>query len=295
MSYENQMMLLGKLHVERIKNIQTYHGVSDVEFKVFSQWGQDGIIQYLINKIPMKNKVFVEFGVENYRESNTRFLMMNNNWSGLVIDGSQENIDFIKSEGLYWKYDINAVKSFITKDNINELIKNNLPGHDVDLLSIDIDGNDYWVWDAIDCIQPSIVICEYNSVFGNEAKITIPYQEDFYRTKAHHSNLYFGASLKALISLADKKGYVFFGANSAGNDSFFIRKDHIQFVEAELKHSQYVYSKARESRNLDGALTYLRDLERIAYIKDMAVWDLDMSEMVTISSLLEQGRIIYES
>ncbi|HHQ4556603.1 hypothetical protein [Aeromonas hydrophila] len=294
MSYENQMMLLGKLHVDRIKNIQLYQGISDVEFKVFSQWGQDGIIQYLINRIPMSNKVFIEFGVENYRESNTRFLMMNDNWSGLVIDGSQENIDFIQSEGLYWKYDINAVKSFITRDNIDRLIKSNLPGRDADLLSIDIDGNDYWVWEAIHYINPSIVICEYNSVFGNGAKITVPYREDFYRTQAHHSNLYFGASLSALISLAERKGYVFFGATSAGNDAFFIRKDHAHYVVQELEYARYVYSKARESRGQDGALTYLRDAQRIACIEEMEVWDLDTSATVKISSLLAQGRIIYE-
>lgn len=288
------MMLLGKLHVDRIKNIQKYHGIADVEFKVFSQWGQDGIIQHLINKIPLKNKVFVEFGVENYRESNTRFLMMNDNWSGLVIDGSQEHIDFIKSEGLYWKYDIKAVRSFITRENIDRLIKSNLPGCDADLLSVDIDGNDYWVWEAIHCINPSIVICEYNSVFGNGAKITVPYQDDFYRTYAHHSNLYFGASLSALVSLAEQKGYIFFGATSAGNDAFFIRKDHTYRVQKELEYARYVYSKARESRGPDGSLTYLRDLERITYIADMDVYDLDVSDTVKISSLLEQGRITYE-
>lgn len=288
------MMLLGKLHVNRIRNIQEYHGIADVEFKVFSQWGQDGIIQYLINKIPMSNNVFIEFGVENYRESNTRFLMMNDNWSGLVIDGSQENIDFIRSEGLYWKYDINAVRAFITRENINFLIQSHLPGSDADILSIDIDGNDYWIWEAICCINPSIVICEYNSVFGNGARITIPYREDFYRTREHYSNLYFGASLSALVSLAERKGYVYFGATSAGNDAFFVRKDLVCYIENELKFSRYVYSKARESRGLDGVLTYLRDRERISCIKEMEVWDLDAERTVKLSSLLAQGRIIYE-
>lgn len=75
MSYENQMILLGKLHVDRIKKIEKYKDLSEIEFKVFSQWGEDGIIQYLINKIPIKNKFFIEFGVQNYRESNTRFYL----------------------------------------------------------------------------------------------------------------------------------------------------------------------------------------------------------------------------
>ena len=93
--------------------------LDEVEFQVFSQRGEDGVIQYIINKIEIPNKVFVEFGVETYTESNTRFLLMNNNWSGLIIDGSKKNINFIKRDFIYWKYDITALESFITKDNIN--------------------------------------------------------------------------------------------------------------------------------------------------------------------------------
>ena len=82
---------LGRIET-RQNNILDSKDLNDYEFKVSSQWGEDGIIQHLINKIEIKNKVFFEFGVENYTESNTRFLLHNNNWKGLVIDGSVENI-----------------------------------------------------------------------------------------------------------------------------------------------------------------------------------------------------------
>ena len=88
---EANALLLGKINTRQVLNINKLSSLKEAEFKVFSQWGDDGIIQYLINKIPIKNQTFVEFGVEDYTESNTRFLLMNNNWSGLIIDGSYSN------------------------------------------------------------------------------------------------------------------------------------------------------------------------------------------------------------
>ena len=122
-NYETQKLLVlnGKLlsELNSRKNIST---LDEVEFQVFSQRGEDGVIQYLINQIDIPNKIFVEFGVETYTESNTRFLLINNNWSGLIIDGSKDNINFIKSDYIYWKYDITAVESFITRNNINKIM-----------------------------------------------------------------------------------------------------------------------------------------------------------------------------
>src|SRR4051812_29874275 len=91
-------MLEAKLLIEKIRARETVTAFEDVEFKVFSQWGDDGIIQYLINKIDIPYKTFVEFGVENYTEANTRFLLMNNNWSGLVMDGSEANMNYVKND-----------------------------------------------------------------------------------------------------------------------------------------------------------------------------------------------------
>ena len=142
------------------------------EFKVYSQWGEDGLIQFLINHIEFKNEIFVEFGVENYLESNTRFLLVNNNWSGLVIDGNAEHVNYIKSDQIYWSHNLKTDCSFITKENINDLLSRNGVMGDIGLLSIDIDGNDYWVWKEIQVISPRIVIIEYNSRFGPNRAVT---------------------------------------------------------------------------------------------------------------------------
>ena len=104
-----------------IQNQLAINNIRDAEFKVFSQWGEDGIIQWIISKIPFIPPTFIEFGVEDYRESNTRFLLMHNNWKGLVIDGSEENVKKIKTSSWFWRYDLTALYAFITKKNINEL------------------------------------------------------------------------------------------------------------------------------------------------------------------------------
>ena len=254
----NRMQLaLGRIE-SKLTKISDQPGLKSYEFQVFSQWGEDGIIDYLVSSIQINRKIFVEFGVENYTESNTRFLMINNNWTGLVIDGSVENIRHIKQDPVYWQYNLKAVHAFIDKENINSLLADNGISGEIGLLSIDIDGNDYWVWEAINCVSPAIVIIEYNSRFGKDRALTIPYNPTFVRCKAHYSNLYAGASLKALVNLGQAKGYCFVGCNSAGNNAFFVRSDLKPSNLRDLTLDEgYVISKFRESRSRDGSLSYL--------------------------------------
>ena len=113
---------LGRIEARQIQNLAPDQ-INNSEFRVYSQWGEDGIIQYLLKYVPIENKTFVEFGVENYKEANTRFLLVNNNWTGLVMDGSSENIDYIKNDmSVSYAYNLKADCVFIAKDNINEVI-----------------------------------------------------------------------------------------------------------------------------------------------------------------------------
>ena len=127
-SYEQKLLDI-QMMLGRIELRQNQERMSPVfkenEFKVFSQWGEDGLIQFLLRYVNIDNSVFVEFGVENYLESNTRFLLINNNWSGLVIDGSPDNIAHIKSDPIYWRHNLKAHCAFVTKENINDLLKEN--------------------------------------------------------------------------------------------------------------------------------------------------------------------------
>jgi len=230
----------------------------DHEFRVYSQWGEDGILQHLLRHVRVAQPVFVEFGVETYVEANTRFLLTNHGWSGLVIDGSEDNIAFIRRDPIYWRHNLKAVCSFITRDNINDLIAGAGLNGDIGLLSVDIDGNDYWVWEAITGITPALVVTEYNALFGAERAVTVPYDPEFQRTAKHPSNLYYGASLAALVGLGRRKGYAFVGTNTAGNNAFFVRRDLLPPTLPELTVAAGFTQRAfREGRDAAGKLTFL--------------------------------------
>jgi len=245
------------------------------EFRVFSQWGEDGILQHLLRQIPIARKVFVEFGVENYTEANTRFLLVNDNWSGLVIDGSSENIVHIKSDNIYWRYNLKAEQEFITRETINDIIRRNGITGEIGILSIDIDGNDYWVWEAIDVISPVVTVVEYTSCFGADRAVTVPYKADFVRSKEHYSNIYYGASLAALCLLGTRKGYCFVGCNSAGNNAFFVRRDMKPDLMPELTPAQgFIPAKFREARAQDNSLSFLTKAEETALLKDLPLVEI---------------------
>jgi hypothetical protein len=280
--------LSAKSLINQIRQHGIYDDIRDAEFKVYSQFGDDGIIQYLIHAIdiPPSRRTFVEFGVENYVESNTRFLLYNDNWSGLVMDGSRENVQFIQQDVLRWRHELNAVCAFIDRDNINSLISENGYRDEIGILSIDVDGNDYWIWDAITAVNPIIVVTEYNSTLGWKKALTIPYDPRFVRHKAHYSGLYFGCSIAAFCMLAEKKGYAFVGSNSQGNNAYFVRKDKVGRLPVLSAEQGYVQSKFRESVDPTGRLTYLSFTERKTVIGDMPVIDLSTGANVTVRQAL---------
>ena len=250
--------------------------LKDYEFKVFSQWGEDGVLQRLTSAIEIPEKTFIEFGVQDFFESNCRFLMMKDNWRGFVIDGSAANIDRLRQSYFYWKYEISAVDAFITRENINEFLAKSGFGPDLGILSVDIDGNDYHVLEAIEAFSPRILICEYNALFGPSRRITVPYDADFDRTSKHHSNLYYGASLGAIVSLANRKGYALVGTNSAGNNAFFVRNDlMISQFPALNAEDGFTQSRFRESRDADGNLTYVSGEARLKLIQGLPVVNVE--------------------
>lgn len=283
---DRNLFLSAKIFINAVCD-KKIDSLEEVEFQVYSQFGEDGIIQWLIHNVAIEEKTFVEFGVEDYTEANTRFLLMNNNWSGFVIDGSVENIDRLKKWDSLWKYDLQATAEFITKDNINRIVSGGgveFQG-DIGILSIDIDGNDYWILNAIDCVRPRILICEYNNIFGGEEWVCVPYDPAFNRTEKHYSNLYWGASLGAYRDWAEKNGYYYMGSNSAGNNAFFARKDCIEEDRVPNKADLFVEGKYRESRDQRGKLTYLRGRERLECIKDMEVVNLRTNQIDTIANI----------
>jgi hypothetical protein len=287
---EQLRLAIGRLESRAVRGGR-FDRVREAEFRVFSQFGEDGIIQHLISRVPIENDTFVEFGVEDYRESNTRFLLCNDNWRGLILDGGTAHIDFVRSNPIGWRQSIEARSAFITRENVNSTIAAAGFGGDIGLLSIDIDGNDYWVLEAIDVVHPRILIVEYNSTFGPDAAVSVPYDPAFDRTQAHSSNLYWGASLTAICLAASAKGLTFVGSNSAGNNAFFVREDLLGGLPNPSPRDGWVDARFRESRDNSGALTYLdgRDA-RLAAIEDQILVHLPDQALVTAGSLRPSSR-----
>ena len=271
---DRQLLLAGRLASWQNRDKKQVRNLGDVEFRIFSQWGEDGIIDWLVEHLPIDKKIFVEFGVENYQEANTRFLLQNRNWRGLVFDGNQGYMESVRKEEIYWRYDINAVSAFITRDNINDLFLENGISGDIGLLSIDIDGNDYWVLEAIDVISPRILICEYNPILGDLHAITVPYHPEFDRLQAHHCGLYFGASIKAVRQLAEQKGYSFAGTCSNGINAFFVRNDIFGSISDKISCKKAFPSRHRDARDQEGNLVFTAGLKRADLIKKMPVIDV---------------------
>ena len=195
------------------------------EFKVASQWGEDGILRHLCRAVPVPRKLFVEFGVENYEEANTRFLLADQNWSGLVLDGDEANVEQIRRSRIYWMHNLKAASAFVTAETIDGLLRANGVEGEIGLYSVDVDGMDHWIWRATTAVSPAIVAIEYNHRYGPDDAVVVPYDPAFDRRKADPSLCYYGASLAALVKLADAKGYGLVGCNSNGLNAFFVRRD----------------------------------------------------------------------
>jgi hypothetical protein len=199
------------------------------EAKVYSQAGEDGMLAEVFRRIGTTNKFFVEFGVGTGFENNTVFLLRHGGWTGLWMDGDSSSVAGIRS---YFASDISSGKlkcdlTFVTAENIESLLARSAVPTELDLLSIDIDGNDYWIWKKIEKWRPRVVIIEYNAIFPPGVEAVMRYDPDY----AHHfgrpweTSSHFGASLKSYELLAQQKGYKLVGCNIGGVDAVFVRAD----------------------------------------------------------------------
>ncbi|HTR99474.1 MAG TPA: hypothetical protein VML00_06950 [Bacteroidota bacterium] len=280
---EDLQAAVGRVEMRQLAG--TAGALRDYEFRVFSQFGEDGIIQHLIRRVSIPSPVFVEFGVQDYRESNTRFLLQNNNWTGLVMDADAEGIAAVRNDPLYYRHGLRSVCAFIERENINDLLRRGGVSGDIGLLSVDIDGNDYWVWEAIDAVAPRIVVCEFENLFGCTRAVSSPYDRAFDRRGAHYSFLYGGASLPALALLGRRKGYRMVGATSAGNNAFFVREDVAGALPAVTPREAFVPARFRSSRDRAGNLSFLDREEGLALIADLPLVDVETGATIRVRDI----------
>jgi len=199
---------------------------ADVEFRTYSQNGEDGILLYLFSLLGTTNRTVVEICAGDGYECNAANLLVNHGWRGLLVDGDAAQVasgrQFYATCRNTWIAPPTFVHEWITAENVNGSVARQGFGGSIDLLSLDLDGNDYWIWKALDCVIPRVVIIEFNNACGPDRSLTIAYRPDF-RLDLSCRPYRCGASLTALTKLARSKGYRLVGTDSRGVNALFVR------------------------------------------------------------------------
>lgn len=202
--------------------------LSNTEFRCFSQNGEDGLLLYLFSLIGTTNKRAVEICVGDGIECNIANLVINHGWQSLMFDGDKDAIRrgnefYSRCQDTFCRLPV-MVSAWITAENVNALIAEHGFAGNIDLLSLDLDGMDYWIWKALTTVVPRAVILEFNAVWGPHLSVSVPYKADF-RLDVSKRPYYCGASLAAWAKLCREKRYRLVGVLSVGFNAVFLRSD----------------------------------------------------------------------
>lgn len=219
-------------------------------FKVFSQFEEDGKLLYIFSVLGMGNKQFVDIGSDDGINSNCANFALNFGWHGLFVDADKRALSvgkhFYAKYPNPWTLKPKFKHVVVTPENINQIISDENFRGEIELLSIDIDRNDYWIWKALHIVAPKVVIIESQVAFGNR-KLVVPYSDS--TAKNPDKNLYYGASTAALVQLGKEKNYRLIGSNAYGNNLFFVKngiaeKELPEIAFEETLKSTYVTEKS---------------------------------------------------
>lgn len=215
----NTYQLLAAQELELLR-FNAINSLNRAEHKIYSQHGEDGIIHEIFNRIGTTSKTFFEIGAGSGTENNTIALLLDG-WKGWWVDGGE----YVDVYGKLFSASINegmltVESNFVSSKNINEIVEEMGIPKIIDLISIDIDGNDYYVWEALEAISPRVVVIEYNAAYFPD----MHFLQDESVVQWNGSN-FFGASLYKLNELAKRKGYILVCCDLVGANAFFIRKD----------------------------------------------------------------------
>lgn len=285
-------MLIASSAINANKAAQsTYRYLWDAEVRVFSQWGEDGILDFLFDLAGLHKPRILEFGAGNFSECNSRFAAEYRNASVYAVDMREDLVEEVQSLDIYWRNSIFPVCDFITPESANahqRLAHQKLGG--IDCISIDIDGNDYWVLKSLDLTNVQIIVCEYNPLYGADLACTVPENDFFDRTKEHFSWLHYGMSLRAAINLLSNIDFIFVGSNRTGNNAFFIKKYFVKSLNFDLPDighlEDFVDWRVRESRDAQGNLSYLSKEDAISIISDCQLVNTATMESLQVKQLI---------
>ena len=219
----NQYALMKKLMTP-----QEMPALQDVGFRLYSQFEEDGMLLYIFSVIGISNKRAIELCAGSGETCMASNLIINHGWEALLLDGDEKNVD--RGLRFFSKHKDTSLhppifkKAWLTTENINQLIEENGFDGEVDLLSLDIDGNDYHIMEAITVVKPRVIICETQNVVPSHMALTIPYRADFNRFDGPNRD-FFGVSLLAMSKLLKSKGYRLIGASRHGFNAIFVQQD----------------------------------------------------------------------
>jgi hypothetical protein len=201
----------------------------DAGFRVFSQSDEDGLLVYLLTVVGTTTRILVDIGAGRPDGSNSTNLILHHGWRGILVDADPDSVRALES--FYAKRvsttaaQPTIVSARVTPETVDELVSGLLSGEEVDLLSIDVDGLDYWIWRSLESIRPRIVVAEVQALWDPNRSVTVPNDPSFQPVFRDGFGIYSGASLAAFCKLASAKGYSLVGSNMLGFNAFFIRDD----------------------------------------------------------------------
>ena len=224
------------------------------EFSGFSQNGEDGVLDVLRSQLLSSNRYFVEIGSADGMENNSSWLVVAEQYNGLMIEGSPALVERVNRLVVRHSIGVECKNVFLTQENARDLTA--LAMHqDPDVFSLDIDGNDYYVLQELlkNGLRPRIVVVEYNSVYGPDRSLTIEYDRDFYFKKAHPTELYYGVSIAGWRKILGDYGYRFVTVEKNGVNGFFVDPEFFDsaFLDGvqgcQFSENRYQLMKFRKS------------------------------------------------
>lgn len=271
-------------------NVPKLH-LDDHGWGVFSQTDEDGILHFLTTTLNLSQPKFLELGAGNFSECNFRGLVETGNGSGVFVDARKDLIHTLRRTVASYLGPALAVEAYITPDNVEQLVsdaRKELGG--LDLLSIDLDGNDYWVAERVDFSGIKVVVMEVNPGFGELSTVSVPRNDTFDRGSAHFSHLYWGTSISAYTRLMSARGFTLVGLSQKRFNAFFVTKEEVERSPvlgrmAEKLVVDFSRWRVREGRDRAGQLTYASSSEALRGFPDLPLVDVKTGATISIESL----------
>lgn len=241
--------------------------LDEVGFRVFSESDEDGILHYIFALAGTTNKRLVDIGAAALGGSNSANLIIHDGWTGLLVEGDAARVEEMARRYAECpdtsNYPPRCVSAWVTAENINGVIRDGGVTGEIDLLCIDIDGIDYWLWKAIDVVSPRVVVVEYQCIWGPERSVTVPYDPHFKPGFEGRYGIYNSASLAAFVKLGRQKGYRLVGSHRYGYNAFFVRDDLDRALLPEVQaRACFTHPFTRWA-----AETFLQKIEQLPWVE----------------------------